>query len=157
MSMNSHPLEGTIFYIDSIAAAFIHREIDRRDGTLSKELAEMSDEEFLDAATQKTIPDDYYDLDDMPDCLGPQANFHSEFDGHVETKYPELSLDCLSLDMADNYIVYFSLEYCPSLLVAPYESREAILEEFKDDLGGLLPENYDWWRNICDISGTYFC
>lgn len=155
MSMRDYPPAGRYFILDDIAAAFIHREVDRRDGNLSDELAAMSDEEFLDAAMQKTLPDDYYDTFDIPDIIEGVCSC-SSFDGHIETKYPENSRDILSVDMDDDYIVYVELQYAPSLINSPYDSQEAILDEFKDVLKDYLPESFDWWRNICDISGTYF-
>jgi len=105
--------------------------------------------------------DEPYEQEDLCDLAQKLDFVHAdEFDGEVSTLFPELAKDPLCLNFDDEPLVFIPCQAEPDLFKAPYSDKEALLDEFKKTLeikGISLPEDFDWWRYVVTVSGTYFC
>ena len=53
-------------------------------------------------------------------------------------------------------LVYVSLAYQPSLTKKPYRDLDEAVEELRNAMDGLLPDNFDYRKQLCLICGTYY-
>lgn len=59
-----------------------------------------------------------------------------------------------SLAYVGDEVYYVPFNKYPSLFKAPYNNIDEIVEEFKEKIGGYMPDDYDYRANIHHIIGT---
>lgn len=78
----------------------------------------------------------------------------------INTIFPEKTVVSFEENYSDDYIHYIPAARAPELFKAAYTSPEELMEEFKanSSLAQIgLPEDFDWWGHLVEISGTTFC
>lgn len=107
-------------------------------------------------------------LEDRPDkfndLCGHKDNDHlvriADFMGKVSTIFPDMTKSPIDLDMESGPLVFIPCRAKPDLFEAPYACKETLRKEFEETLkskGVFMPKDFDWWRYIVSINGTYFC
>lgn len=56
----------------------------------------------------------------------------------------------------EDWITYIPCSLLPSLFKRAYRDVDEIIEEMKQKVGELLPDDYDYRKNIVHVVGTYF-
>lgn len=56
----------------------------------------------------------------------------------------------------EDWLAYIPCDLQPSLFKRAYRDVNEIIEEMKQKVGDLLPEDYDYRNNIVHVVGTYF-
>ena len=56
----------------------------------------------------------------------------------------------------EDWITYIPCSRCPTLFERAYRDVDEIIEEMKQKVGELLPDDYDYRKNIVHVVGTYF-
>lgn len=183
MSMNTYIVHEIAFYFDEKVRAFLTRAMNLASG-LNYEFD--NDPEFYEKVMRGEIPEDYLlDPSDVATSF-EDATYFNEFEGHVSTidecKEAKHVVDChISIEgkmlvdghriqepvsspmdekLEDDGIAILYLDQEPSLFKQAYSSIDEIIDEVREKLGDdakEIPEEYDLRRNICLVSGTYFC
>lgn len=94
--------------------------------------------------------------------LGQKVNamYAGSFSGSVESLCPELAKEPLELSCDDTMLAAIPCANEMDLFAAAYPTKEALRQEFEIRLkayGVVMPRDFDWWRYIVSINGTYFC
>lgn len=97
----------------------------------------------------------YEDLDELWE--DGRCQYVSEFSGtayrlneHGDCSWSEDYL------FSNDRLFYFNLGKEPSLCRQAYSSVDEIVEELKNDLSDLLPDDFDIRSRLCFIAGTYW-
>ena len=61
-----------------------------------------------------------------------------------------------SINYYSDVIVYVQARHYPTLFRKAYNNMDEIVEEFKNEIGEYLPEDFDYRSRIRHICGTYF-
>ena len=87
----------------------------------------------------------------------PNANANANGSGSDSSISPSESLR-QKYHFLEMYLteLYLPLDFSASYLNAPYSMSDDMVAEIKAQLAEYLPENFDFARNLCSISGTYF-
>lgn len=156
MSMNSFPINIVGLLIDQELAAYCWKTIETKTHSVPKKIKIMSREDFISAAKAGTLPDDYGSPMELHE--EDVGHFCSGFDGNIKTIFPERAIVPIEMDTDDECIAYIKTDKAADLFSAAYESPEALLQSFKDSLSWAdIPEDFDWWAHLVEISGTTFC
>lgn len=100
-----------------------------------------------------------------PDCIEELVQgfdggcWSINFNGEVETLFPELAKESLEENFDEGTIGYISCDRIPSLFSTAYPDKEDLRKEFEGKLaaeGITMPKDFDWWRYIVKVSGTNF-
>lgn len=158
MSMRTYVVySSAAFLIDEEIAAYYCLFKDRQDGTIPPEIQALSPEEFQKMAREGTLPCGYSDVDLMDITDAIEMSVVSDFDGNVETLFPDKTDAPLEESYTEAYIGYIVADRELSYFRAAYGSPEELLEEFKEKLSAFhLPDDFDWWKRLVKISGTIF-
>jgi len=111
----------------------------------------------IDGAVMKAILEsgEYEDLDDLWD--DGRCQYVSEFTG-TAYRLNEFG-DCTWTDgfeFDNDQLYYFSFGKEPSLCRQAYSSVDEIVEELRNNLSDLLPDDFDIRSRLCFITGTYW-
>lgn len=83
-----------------------------------------------------------------------ESNFTGEAVGLDDTGDPEWC-DVLEYYSGD-LLSYVQLAYQPSLLNRPYRDLDEVVAELRNAMDGLLPDDFDYRKQLCLIAGTYY-
>ena len=159
MSMNTYPMvQEAAFIIDEEVAAYIALAQDKKKNCLPISIAAFSQEEFLESARNRTLPDDYGDVE-IAETLSDVCRV-SSFDGELTTLFPEKTQNPISECCEDDFFYFIPSKSEVSLFSAAYTSPDELLLEYKEQFASNkieLPADFDWWRRIIKINGTTFC
>lgn len=160
MSMYDIPLTTPALYFDDYTAALACLSYDQSHSTVPKSIQAMLDTgEFDNAAYNGLLPDDVdYSVDALQNILGDLFTA-SGFTGDISSMFPEDTAKPIDETLDDDCIAYLLPNRQPSLFKAAYPDKNALRDEFKTrlaDAGITMPDNFDWWAYIVDITGTVF-
>lgn len=123
---------------------------------------------YLDEEDIRTIYANYYEKEideelSLHDLLwelyeDSVIDFESDFTGEAialdDKGNPEW---CDVLEYYSSEAVYYvQLAYQPSLLNCPYRDLDEAVAELRNAMDGLLPNDFDYRKQLCLICGTYF-
>lgn len=167
MSYNVYPVVTTAFLVDPETAAYINVAAAKRSGSLEGKIAKMLESgEFYTKAKAEALPEEYHDALDAIlnlDKLNEHSITccHGEFEGAATTAYPELAGEDISLNFDGDQIAYLAPSKGPDMLAQRcYQDEHELLAEFQTilrDAGVEMPDTYNWWAHIVNITGTYGC
>ena len=113
---------------------------------------------FLMLARERRLPDAFYDLSPVLE-IDKSIQAKEEFEGFFSTFDITLAQDEGDVFSEEQvtYICYLPMDYEPSYLDgdAPYQLSDDMLKELKEKLSGYLPEEFDFGKFFCSISGVY--
>ena len=160
MSMYDIPLTTPALYFDDYAAALACLSYDQSHGNVPKSIQALLDTgEFDDAAYNGRLPDNVdYSVDALQNILDDLFTA-SGFTGDISSMFPEDTAKPIDETLDDDCIAYLLPNRHPSLFEAAYPDKNALRDEFKTrlaDAGITMPDNFDWWAYIVDITGTVF-
>ena len=165
MSMNTYPVnEPCGFLITPDVAAMIMLKKAKDAGELEPYVEEFLDgfsifESVRTGLLSASVMDEYSDpqlvFDEFSDKFG--MNVLPEFEGTIKTLFEDKASQHLYETYGDEHVFYIPANKAPSLFEAAYKDPEEICQEFKDKLGEYLPEEFEYWPNIVEITGTYYC
>lgn len=123
---------------------------------------------YLDEEDVRTIYENYYEkkIDEelsLYDLLwelyeDSVIDFESSFTGEaiaLDDKGDPEWCDVLEY-YSDEAVYYVRLSYQPSLLNRPYRDLDEAVAELRNAMDGLLPDNFDYRKQLCLICGTYY-
>lgn len=154
--MCEYPMvETSALLIDHELAAYINLYLDRKRNSIPEEIQEVLKEgTFVAMAKEGSLPFDYNDCEPFGDMVPQSPSFTGEANAIEGDAFYSFDDDRLF------YIPGKELQ----LFEAAYKDKEDMLEFFKNSLNIVfkdilpeLPENFDWWAHIVNISGTVFC
>lgn len=155
MSMNSYPIKDIGLLLAREVAAHVMLYVDRRDGTLPKNVeSAVKTGRFDDMAKGSGLPDYYYDAvvaKEALDEMGIDPVYCSEFDG---TATPLLGNDG-ETSFCGTYMAYVPAKNGPDLFRQAYGNPEELVAEFRQVFEDILPEGFDVERHIVRVEGTY--
>lgn len=162
MSMNTYPLNDVGLVIDDEAAAYINLSNSRNlKQKLPEEIQKIIDNgEFEKLARTGQLPCDYHNLSDVHDIIESFSCYCSEFNGSVSSFLPDKTNEPMDQSYDDDMLLYVPLSKAPDYFKATYASHEEMLQEIQNCFAEHsieFPDDFDWWRRIVEINGTYFC
>lgn len=83
-----------------------------------------------------------------------ESQFTGEAVGLSDSGEPEWC-DVLEYYSGDT-LCYVALAYQPSLLNRPYRDLDEAVAELRNAMDGLLPDDFDYRKQLCLIAGTYY-
>lgn len=123
---------------------------------------------YLDEEDIRTIYTNYYDKEIDEDMFFPDIvwelyedsviEFESSFTGEavgLDDKGNPEWCDVLEY-YSDDSVYYVQLAYQPSLLNRPYRDLDEAVAELRNTMDGLLPDDFDYRKQLCLIAGTYY-
>ena len=146
-------------YIDHYAAAYIILKHDQERGRVPKTIQEILDSNQFDIfAKMGELPGDYHDEQTAFLVLNlwkiPAIRMKNTY-LHISTEFESLTNEIpIDITTKNEPAVYIPAKQIPQLFRASYEKPENLIQEYKQELKQALPENFDYWRNICCIAGT---
>lgn len=147
------------FYIDHYAAAYIILQHDRSRGRISREIQEIIDAGQFDMlAKMGELPYDYHDPQTAFIVLNlwhvPAVRMANTY-LHITTEFPTMTENVPIDDMTKNEpAVCIPAKHIPQLFKPAYQNTGDLIREFKSHLKNALPDDFDYWRNICCLAGT---
>lgn len=156
MSMHEYPMvEASALLIDYELATYINLYLDKKNDCVPEEIQEiLKDETFAVLAKEGSMPCDYHDCELFEDVVTHASSFTGEANAIGGDAFYSFDDDRLF------YIPGKELQ----LFEAAYKNKDEMLEFFKESLNTVfegilleLPEDFDWWAHIVDISGTIYC
>lgn len=172
MSMQSYPAkEHHAFYVDHVVTAHIMLALDKELGEVPEEIQKILDEGGMEAFTKAAIAydetlddNDYFcDAFELSNRLEDTNLGHSvgvvpysNFDGTVDSTYPDRAKRSVEQSLSEETFGLILPGREESLFEKAYESPEELMEEYKHDLEGVLPDDFDWWAYMVDVDGTTF-
>lgn len=159
MSMQNLPLETTALLIDDELSAYIQLAHDKKGGTVPAEIQELLDTNMFEEKAKSGDLPGYVEKSLVCDMLD-SARYCSAFEGTVTTLLPDQTKDPLEFDLRNAFLVYIPATKAPDLFSAAYESPAHLLQDFLNcimNAGVELPDGFDLWRRIVEITGTVFC
>lgn len=121
------------------------------DGETAKIIASKFADDFEKYANDGTI-DWMYEVYDIGIC-----EYISEFTGEAQKVD---GTGCYwgveSKDFCHDVIAYVPVSNYPTLFKKAYDDMDELVNEFKSRVGKYLPDDFDYRKHICHISGTYY-
>lgn len=148
------------FYVDFHAAAYIIRKYDESRNRVPPDIREIMDAGQFDAfAAMGELPGDYHDVEMAFVILNlwkiPAVRTRHAY-VNVKTEFGAMSRgDGIDLTTQDETLVYIPSRRAPQLFRPAYNNPDELLDEFREMLGTALPDEFDYWKNICGIMGTH--
>ena len=147
------------FYIDHYAAAYIILKHDQERGRVSSEIQEIIDNGQFDLfARLGELPGDYHDVQTafiVLNLWGVPAIRMTNTYLHISTEFTTMTSAAPIDEMTKNEpAVCIPAKHIPQLFKPAYRTTDELIDEFKSAVGAALPEDFDYWRNICCLAGT---
>lgn len=156
MSMCEYPMvEASALLIDYELAAYINLHLDKKNNCVPEEIQKILKKGlFANLAKEGSLFCDYYDCEPFEDMVDHTSSFTGEANAIEGDAFHSFDDDRLF------YIPGKELQ----LFEAAYKNKNEMLEFFKESLNTVfegilseLPEDFDWWAHIVNISGTVYC
>lgn len=165
MSMNTYPFDKPALWVDKELAAYLALALDKKNGTVDEKVSDMSIEAFAALLKDDAIPECYADPDlyelfeFLQDMGDPYVPCHlPEFEGSITTLCPDKTEDALDENVDETNILVLIPQKEVGPVGSAYDSEKELLDEFRDYLSDVeLPADFDWWKRLAQVSGTYFC
>lgn len=166
MSYKIYPVVSVGFIIDEETAAYIKLAAAKRDGSIEPEVAQLlKNGLFYRAITEGTLPEEFLDILDAvytmdklnENCI---TCCHGDFDGEAVTTFPELAGEYTTQSFEMDQIAFLVPARSGLLSKDCYKDEQELLAEFQGifkDAGVTVPDTYNWWAHIVNITGTYGC
>jgi len=127
MCMNTYGLsEKAAFFVDAYAAVYIALSTNRSCNEIPVQIQEIIDASSFDAYVwEGKLPCGYIDpseAQEVLESLSIEVCHCSEFEGEVETSFPEKTDDPIDVLLNDDYLVYIPCEGSPSLFKGSYQA-----------------------------------
>ena len=151
--------ERAAFVIDHYAAAYIVKRHDEQRNRITDEIKSLVDSGTFDIfARMGELPGDYHDVQTAFIVLNLWGVKAVRFTGtylHIRTELPALSkTGCIDVMTRNEPAVFIPASKTPKLFSASYGSPADLAEEYASVLSDALPPGFDYWRNICYLSGN---
>lgn len=152
--------ERAAFVIDHYAAAYIIRKHDEERGRLPDEIKACIDNNTFDMfAKMGELSGDYHDIQTAFIVLslwGIKALRLTNTYLHIKTELQSLANhETLDIMTKNEPAVFIPAAKAPKLFNASYESPEELIQEYQSQLNRALPENFNYWRNVCYLAGNH--
>lgn len=172
MSMNTYPLEEKcmlLFSPDLACAILVQDAIEEGNGTdLPVEIQEALEagktvwDCVSDPALRKVLAENDWDsVSDAYDAVEAAGEsdtvYCSEFTGTSSVPDEFAAAGGAPEEFEDAYIAGLTPLREAVLFAAAYPSPDALLQEYRDRLGGLAGPDVPLGKFVKDMSGTYFC
>lgn len=151
--------ERAAFVIDHYAAAYIIKAHDESRGRLPDEIKQIVENNQFDIfAKMGELTSDYHDMQTAfiaLNLMGVKAIRFTNTYLHVKTEIPSFAgQDTIDIMTKNEPAVFIPAAQIPKLFRASYENPDDLVQEYRQALGNILPEDFNYWRNICYLTGT---
>lgn len=168
MSMNTYPIIDNGLIINYELAAHIQLALDKagkNNKSVPKEIQELLDNGTFDQKAESfDMPCDYNEISIVRDALSELDNisyvYCPDFEGAYETLFDKLTDNPIYENINQELLLYIPIQKTADYFKTAYKSPYDIINEIKttlNNIGVVLPENFDLAKYIVHITGTYYC